>query len=164
MPQEYHIKPLQAPNAALAYPLIQTALPDVSLDAWIEYARRLYDPDPNPANASGIVTAESWRGYIHGLFSYSVRIVLNQNAVLTVENFIALDIGDRAAAIKSLINGMEILAQKLDCSAIHTHVPDHWVGEKPTSASMLDYLRDAGHNLEFVKFCKTIGHESRPYS
>jgi hypothetical protein len=157
MPRDYNLKPLSAHNAALAYPLIQAALPNVSLDAWIAYAEKLNHPDPALEKAAGIVTAESKRGYIHGIFSYSVRIVLNHDSVLTVENFIALDMGDRAAAIKSLISGMENLAQDLGCSAIHTHVPDHWVSAIAPSAGMLDYLRDAGHNLEFVKFCKTIG-------
>ncbi len=157
MSKDYNIKPLKAQNAALAYPLIQTALPHVSLDAWIEYAEKIYDPNPVMAQEAGIVTAESKRGYIHGLFSYSVHNVLNHRSVLTVENFIALDMGDRSAAIKSLLNGMEHLALNLGCSAIHTHIPDHWVSELSASTAMLDYLRDAGHNLEFVKFCKTIG-------
>ncbi len=155
MPRDYHIRPLSPENAARAYPLIQAARPDVSLDAWIEYAERINHPDPELTKAAGIVAAESKRGYIHGLFSYSVRIVLNHNAVLTVENFIALDMGDRAAAIKTLIDVMERLARNLDCSAIHTHIPDDWVTSTP-SGGVLNHLRDAGHNVEFVKFCKTI--------
>lgn len=155
MPRDYHIKPLLAENAARAYPLIQAACPEVSLDAWINYAEKLNHPDPAQTQAAGIVAAESKRGYIHGLFSYSVRIVLNHNAVLTVENFIALDMGDRAAAIISLIDVMESLAQDLGCSAIHTHIPDGWI-TTISGDGLLNHFRNAGHNPEFVKFCKTI--------
>ncbi len=157
MPQDYNLKPLAVNKAALAYPLIQAARPDVTLDAWVEYAEKINHPDPALSKVAGIVTAQSNRGYIHGLFSYSVRIVLNQDSVLAVENFVALDMGDRAAAIKSLIGGMERLAVDLECSAIHTHIPDHWVSDLTKQTGMLDYLRDAGHSLEFVKFSKNIG-------
>lgn len=155
MPRDYQIKPLLAENAARAYPLIQAACPEVSLGAWIDYAEKLNHPDPARTQAAGIVAAESKRGYIHGLFSYSVRIVLNHDAVLTVENFIALDMGDRAAAIISLIDVMETLAQDLGCSAIHTHIPDGWI-TTITGDGLLSHFRNAGHNPEFVKFCKTI--------
>jgi hypothetical protein len=117
MPRDYQIRPLLAENAARAYPLIQAACPEVSLDAWVDYAAKLNHPNPVLTQAAGIVAAESKRGYIHGLFSYSVRIVLNHNAVLAAENFIALDMGDQAAAIISLIDVMETLAQHLGCSA-----------------------------------------------
>ncbi len=159
MLRDYRIKPLSGCSAAKAYPLIQAAWPNVSLDAWIDYAEKLSRADPPITPKAGIVTAESRRGYIHGLFSYSVRVVLNQSGVLTVENFIAMDAGDRAAAIKSLIGVMETMAHDFGCSAIHTHVPDGWTAEYSGGCGMLNHLKDAGHNVEFVKYCKTIDGE-----
>lgn len=156
MPRNYQIRSLSGDSAARAYPLIQAAWPEVSLDAWIDYAERINQPHPPLTTAAGILAAESGRGYIHGLFSYSVRVVLNQESVLTVENFIALDMGDRAAAIKSLIVMMETLARDLRCSAIHTHIPDGWTTGYNGGNGLLGHLRDAGHSLEFVKLCKTI--------
>ena len=156
MLRDYQITDLSGDSAARAYPLIQAAWPEISLDAWIDYAERINHPDPVLTKAAGIVAAESKRGYIHGLFSYSVRIVLNHGTVLSVENFIAMDMIDRAAAIKSLILVMETLARDLGCSAIHTHIPDGWSDDYSGGGAMMDHLRNAGHSLEFVKFCKTI--------
>ena len=157
MPRDYKIKALSVENAALAYPLIQSARPDVTLDGWIAYAKQINCPKLAPTKDTGIIVAESKRGYIHGVFCYSVRIVLDHNAVLTVENFVAVDAGDRAAAIKSLIAVMDKLAQDLSCSAIHTHIPDQWISTTSSNTTMLHHLRDAGHELDFVKFCKTVG-------
>ena len=156
MVREYDIKPLTDQSAPKAYPLIQAACPEVSLNAWIDYATQLSVPSPPPTADSGILIAESGRGYIHGLFAFSVRVVLNQRAVLTVENFIAVDMGDRAAATKALIAVMEQLAKDHNCSAIHTHIPDSWNMPRPHGTGMLDHLRAAGHRIEYVKFCKVL--------
>lgn len=156
MLQEYVTKPLSGNAASKAYPLIQTASPDVSLDAWIEFARLLTEPHPPVTRAAGIVTAENRRGYIHGLFSYSVRILLNHSSVLTVENFIVVDMGDRAAAVKTLIDDMEPLARRHRCSTIHTHIPDTWA--HPGERGVFNMLQNAGHELEYVKLCKSITH------
>lgn len=153
---EYDIKPLSGDSAAKAYPLIQAARPEVSLDAWIAYAEQLIDSTPKPAPSAGIVVAESLQGYIHGLFAYTVRLVLNHDAVLTVENFVAVDLADRAAATKALIAVMESMARDHGCSAIHTHIPDGWLVTQPGGSGMLDHLRRAGHEIEYVKFCKAL--------
>ncbi len=157
MPRDYKIKPLSVENVALAYPLIQSAQPEIALDAWIAYARKINRCKAAPPKESGIISAESKRGYIHGIFCYSVKPTLDHGTVLSVENFIAVDTGDRAAAIISLIAVMENLARELGCSAIHTHIPDHWISKASCGTAMLHHLRDAGHQPEFVEFCKTVG-------
>jgi hypothetical protein len=156
MVQEFDVKPLSKNTAAKAYPLIQTACPGVSLDAWIDFAAKLTQPHPPMTLAAGIVTAENERGYIHGLFSYTVRIVLNHNGVLTVENLIAVDMGDRAAAVKALIDGMEALARRFNCTAIHTHIPEGWIENRPQGFGVLNQLQNAGHNPQYIKLCKSI--------
>ena len=157
MPRTYHLRTLSQETAPLAYPLIQAAWPEVSLDAWIDYTKQVNRTRADATPSAGIVAAENGRGYIHGLFSYSVQPVLNHQSVLAVDNFIALDTGDRAAAIRSLIDGMENLARNLDCSAIHTQIPDEWATGYPAGGNLLAHLRDAGHNPQYVKLCKVVG-------
>jgi hypothetical protein len=156
MPRDYKIKMLSVENAALAYPLIQSAQPKIALDDWLVYARKINSRKVAPTNKSGIISAESKRGYIHGIFCYSVQPTLDHGTVLAVENFIAVDTGDRAAAIKSLIAMMGNLARELGCSAIHTHIPNHWISKETRGTAMLHHLRDAGHQPEFVEFCKIV--------
>ncbi len=93
----YTIKSLWSENAAQAYPLIQAALPSVSLET-----------------------------------------------------------GDRAAAIKMLIGVMEDIGRKFHCAAIHTTLPDAWIRAASNATTVLDHLRDAGHERETVKLSKTI--------
>jgi len=156
MPRDYKIKALAAENTALAYPLIQSAWPEVTLDAWLSYANNVKHSQPTADKTSGIIVAESARGYIHGLFSYSVKMVLVHGSALSIENFVAVDIGDRAAAIKTLIAGMDKLAQDLGCSSIHTQISDQWVSKSPRNTAIPHHLRNAGHNVELVQFCKKV--------
>jgi len=153
MPRLYKTKSLTSENAALAYPLIQAALPTVSLEAWLAFIADLTQPADE---GTGIIIVESKRGYIHGLFNYSVAMPLGHGKVLNVENFIALDTGDRAAAIKILIGVMEDIARQFGCGEIHTHLPDTWICAKSGMATVLDHLRDAGHEREIVKLSKTV--------
>lgn len=153
MHRTYTIKSLSSKNAAQAYPLIQAALPSVSLETWLAYAANINKPT---AEATEIIIIESTRGYIHGLLHYNVITTLRHGKVLNVENFIALDIGDRAAAIKMLIGVMEDIGRKFHCAAIHTTLPDAWIRAASNATTVLDHLRDAGHERETVKLSKTI--------
>lgn len=153
MPRNYKIKSLSPENAALAYPLIQAVLPAVSLEAWLAYTAKI---NQSTAEATGIIIVESSRGYIHGLFHYNEATTLGHGKVLNVDNFIALDTGDRAAAIKMLIGVMEDLAREFGCDAIHTNLPDAWICAKSGTATVLDHLRDAGHERNIVKLSKTL--------
>ncbi|MDD9904641.1 MAG: hypothetical protein OXT06_13810 [Rhodospirillaceae bacterium] len=155
MLRDYEIRSLSRNNAAKAYPLVQAACPEVSLDAWINYAARLTGSMPS-ASAAGIVVAECARGYIHGLFSYTVRFILNHQAVLTVENFIAVDFGDRDAATKALIADMDRLARDHGCSTIHTHIPNDGAILYPGKSGTQNCLRAAGHEIGSINFCKAL--------
>jgi len=157
MPRDYATKILAPENAAQAYPLVQSARPEVTLEAWTAYAERMNAGTVPPVGEKGIVAIESKRGYIHGLFSFWITIALRHGDVLNVENFIAVDMGDRAAAIKTLIRAVDDLARTHGCAAVYTHLPDHWVFGPQTESTMLSHLRDAGHDLESVKLCKMIG-------
>ena len=69
------------------------------------------------------MTVQNARGYIHGLFSYTVEEHLRHGGFLAVENFIVLDLFDMAGAADELLNAMDRVADDLGCSAIHTTCP-----------------------------------------
>jgi hypothetical protein len=140
-------------DAALAFPLIQSAEPNVSLDAWLAYVATL---NRTTMETTGIIIVQSKRGYIHGLLQYRVTTTLGHGKALDVQHLIALDAGDRAAAIKMLIGVMDDLARKFGCEAIYTSLPDAWIHAKSGMATVLDHLRDAGHERESVKLFKVV--------
>jgi hypothetical protein len=153
MPRNYKVRSLLLENAALAFPLIQSAVPNVSLDAWLAYVAA---QNQARMETTGIIIVQSKRGYIHGLLQYRVATTLGHGKALHVEHLIALDTGDRAAAIKMLIGIMDDLARKFDCAAIYTSLPDAWVHAKSGMPTVLDHLRDAGHERESVKLFKGV--------
>ncbi|MFT8038231.1 hypothetical protein ACMYM1_23500, partial [Salmonella enterica subsp. enterica serovar Enteritidis] len=69
---------------------------------------------PGPSVApSGIMTAQNGHGYIHGLFSYTRDQHLHHGPILSVENFIVLDLFDPAAAAATLLRAMDAVAKAL---------------------------------------------------
>lgn len=157
MPLKYHVRKLPPDGTVRAFPVIQAAWPDVSLDSWVAYVEKLCTPSRVATGSSGIMAAENPRGYIHGLFCYIVHVALNHGSVLVVDNFVALDAGDRAAAVEALLAAMEALARDLRCTAIHTHIPHSWANRYGDGIGIMDHLQNSGHDPAFVKFCKAIG-------
>lgn len=157
MSPDYQVKPLSPDTAAHAYPVIQAAWPHITLKAWIDYFNNLRRSFPAARDMCGVMAAENPNGYIHGLFCYIVHTALNQKAVLVVDNFVALDTGDRAAAIGALLAAMDDLARNLHCSAIHTDIPDSWIIRHGSGRGLLDHLEIFGHSRAFVRFRKAIG-------
>ena len=155
MPRSYTILFLSKTDAARAYPLIQSASPNVSLEEWIAYFTRLSQLAESHGRVSGVVALESRRGYIHGLFSYCTGHRLGVGPILNVENFIAIDAGDRASAITSLIDAMERLAHDHGCATIHTDIPDTWATSSPQPSGLVAHLLKAGYDRESVRLSKS---------
>jgi len=156
MPRSYEIKSLLPEDAAKAYPLIQTAMPRVTLEDWLAYTVWLSQPAATHQKPAGVMALENSLGYIHGLFSYSTGYGLGSGPVLNVDNFIALDTGDRAAAVTKLIDAIEDLAHDNGCATIHTHLPESWTKRSSGRTNLHTRLINAGHGPHAVKLSKTI--------
>ena len=156
MPACYFIKSLLQDNAAKAYPIIRTAYPHVSLDDWLTYFAWISQPAEKRQFSAGIVSVEDERGYIQGLFSYVTGFGLGRGTVLNVEHFVAMDSGDRAAAIGCLIEAMEDVAHNYGCVSIHTQIPEHWANVTTGKYGIPAHLSDAGHDRETVRFSKFL--------
>lgn len=156
MPRTFTAKTLSADQAAQAFPLIQTIVPSISLEHWSDFVRLVNRPQAPQARQAGIMTVQSERGYIHGLFCYTVGVDLRHGPVLSIENFVALDLVERELAVKALVNAMEKMAHRLDCRAIHVHLPDELVLPPESRQWLLSIFERAGHTVETVRLCKHL--------
>jgi hypothetical protein len=115
----FAVRPLTSSKIPLAYPLLHAAT-DIALDRWRAYAASCTDPERvGDPPTSGIMCVEDAKGYIHGLFAYRVIPNLHCDFVLQCENVVAMHIVDERRIQEKLLEGMERLARRHDCRAIH---------------------------------------------
>lgn len=149
--------------------MVQTIAPDLDVERWRDFAaavlsaqelefgeestRRMEEKYLRPR---GIMTVQNARGYIHGLFSYTVEEHLRHGRVLAVENFIVLDLFDTAGAADELLNAMDSVAEGLGCTAIHTNLPDDYSSLPDYCNWLLTCFREAGHAVETLRLCKQM--------
>lgn len=148
---------LNANKIDQAYGLVRLAAPQISLEAWRDFANSLISPSEAPE--SGIVTVEDARGYIRGLVGYAIDRDLEHGRTLMAKNFIALD-GTRQAREKvafTLIRALEALARDTGCRAIRTIVHEPQAALR--DAWIIEVLKGAGHHTEARRFIKAV--ESR---
>jgi hypothetical protein len=170
MNDTYVAKPLGHRQIDQAFPVVQTIAPDLGVERWRDFAAailaaaELESGDAAPAGAPeqgirprGIMTVQNARGYIHGLFSYTVEENLRHGRVLEADNFIVLDLFDPAGAAAELLGAMDELAGQLGCSAIHTNLPDDYSSLPGYCNWLLTSFREAGHAVETLRLFKRLG-------
>jgi hypothetical protein len=182
MHDAYVAKPLVRRQIDQAFPVVQTIAPDLVVERWRAFAAVLIasgdlespaplhaeqveagaDTAAPPAHPRGIMTVQNSRGYIHGLFSYTVEEHLRHGRVLAVENFVVLDLFDQGGAAAELLQAMDELAQSLDCAAIHTNLPDNYSSLPEYCNWVLTRFREAGHAVETLRLCKRRPAEPVP--
>ncbi|WP_029010732.1 hypothetical protein [Azospirillum halopraeferens] len=150
-------KPLGERQIDQAFPLVSALAPELPVERWRAFAAPRCGPGDGTSPACGIITAQNDRGYIHGLFSYSVTEHFRYGRALAVEMFIVLDIFDPAAAAAVLVRAMETIAHDLDCDAVFTDLPESCRGTTEHCRSILSVFRAAGHGVEAARLCKPPG-------
>jgi len=137
-----------------AYGLVRLVAPQVSLEAWRDFARGLISPSEAPE--SGVLTVEDARGYILGLVGYVVDHDLEYGETLMAKNLIALDgTSSRKREIAfALIKAIEDLARDKRCGAIRTivHEPEAALRD----AWIIEVLKYNGHHTEARRFIKAV--------
>ena len=153
------IRPLSAERVTQAFPLIQTALPEVTLAAWRDFAAMLLaggdagGDTRGEAWEGGILAATDGRNYIAGLCTYRVVPDLVHGRLLDAGPFLAFDmIGHPVAA--ALAAALEALARERGCHAVHTRLPHRNAGPDPDGLSGL--LAARGHRIESLGLCKRL--------
>jgi len=153
-------KPLQKRQIDQAFPVVRAILPELAVERWRAFAAALLDRAQGAPAASvspaGIMTVQNERGYIHGLFSYSAHEHLHHGRILTVENFVVLDLFNLSGAAAELLRAMDTVARGLGCSAIHTNLPDSFSNLPDYCGTVLSYFRDQGHAVETLRLCKSL--------
>lgn len=151
MTRLFSVQDLRPDEAARAYPLVQSAMPGLNLARWTGFVRGITKARSRGAERrSGIMTIRSDRGYIHGLFSYTVAPNLRHGRVLLVDNFVALDLIDPELPAKALGKVMESVALHFDCQAIYLNVAD---GGAPSTIVPELGRPFSGHDRRFESIC-----------
>ena len=148
-------RPLSAARVIQAFPLIQTALPGVTLAAWRDFAAALGDARGG-AREGGILAVTDGSDYIAGLCSYRLIPDLVHGRLLDVGHFLAFDLLDRRPVAEALADAIESLARERGCTAVHTHLPPG-NGAPPDPGSGLSGLLAArGYRVESLDLCKRL--------
>lgn len=149
-------RPLNAERVIQAFPLIQTALPGVTLAAWCDFAAALMSG--GDAREGGILAVTDERDTIFGLCSYRLVPDLVHGRLLDAGHFLALDLFDRRPAAEALAAAIEALARERGCTAVHTHLPHRNSNDAPTEPGrgLSGLLAARGHRVESLGLCKRL--------
>ncbi len=151
MPSRLEAVPLTRETARQIFPLAQSVMPDLGIEAWLTFARR---QGGDPADG-GILGIRDERGYFLGLFDYRVRRDLaGAGPTLEVALATAMDLVDRNGAAALLVKEIETLAAGLGCHATQIRL-------RPKQRRLRRSFERAGHELEAVVLTKSVGSATR---
>ena len=154
MTYRLEIKSLEPEHGRQAFPLVQSICPYLNLATWTNFIEGVAAA-PGPRNA-GIIAAFTARGYIHGLFSYTVIPSLQHGKILGVDNFVAFEFPDRLGVTRELVARMDLLAFDHHCGAVHVDLPDPAIKGSNQANPLLEAFEAHGHNLRRFGLCKFI--------
>lgn len=153
MPGHYIVKHLSARKVAQAYPLVQSASSDLSLEKWRSYvAARSAPGGVIPHGGAGVVSVENAQGYIHGLFDYRIDVDLGCGRTLVCENVVAFDLLNAKPVLAALFDAMDSLAKEHRCQAVHVSVAQ-------SHTALVQSLEDAGYSVRSVGLCKRLSED-----
>ncbi|NIA71269.1 hypothetical protein HBA54_21960 [Pelagibius litoralis] len=141
-----------------AYPLVQTVLPDASIEAWRRFAEARLAREAR--DRAGILSVRNEQSCIVGLGAYLLAEDLLHGPILFADHFCALDIMDPTSVARALVRAIERVAEQQGCSAIHTTLmqteargADSWIS---------NVLHERGHCVKGLQMCKLIASATRP--
>ncbi len=152
------VRPLNAAYITQAFPLVQTALPGVTLAAWSAFAAAQISGRNAPENTQegGILAVTDGHDYIAGLCSYRLVPDLVHGRLLDAGHFLAFDLLDRRPAAEALAAALEALAREHGCSAVHTHLPQRNDAPPDPDSSLSAMLAARGYRVESLDLCKRL--------
>ena len=134
-------------DAALVFPLVRAAAPEIDLGRWQDFTYVLIGESSSCSGAIGIRNAA---GYVCGLLVFHTEHDLRRGLVLAVSLFIALDLVKDAEAARALTEAAEAKVRELGCSAVHIRLG-------LTQKNLAKRLAAVGHHSEAILFSKEIG-------
>lgn len=115
-PVGFRIVPLEARTAAQAYPLLRNHWPDLSLGAWLRFARALCR-SRSGARASGLDAVLDPAGYIYGLVGYEFGYDMVEGRVMRIDLLVALGLVNTDVLVL-LLDSVERAAARENCEAV----------------------------------------------
>jgi hypothetical protein len=134
-----------------AFPLIRTTCPDAELEGWRRFAEQRLAA--GSACGSGILIVRNEQDCIVGICTFQVVLDLLHGAILFADHFCALDIVDQGAVARALESGVEKIARRHACTAVHTTVAS---GDSKDDSWLCAILHERGHRVEGLHMCKLI--------
>lgn len=154
--KRFVVKPLGPGKVLQAYPLVQSAVPHLTLDQWLDYVKTVNDGKAGPGACAGVMSAENHDGYIYGLYCHTVEPDIHHGRVLKVRNFVAANLYDSAGIIDRLMDSIVSVARDNGCTAVHVDLPDQaHRGPEPVE-SVVSMFKVAGFHVETVAMCRAL--------
>ncbi len=135
-----------------AFPLVCANCPEADLEAWRRFARQRIGRDT--ADGTGILIVRNEQGCTVGIGAFQLSHDLLHGPILFTDQFCALDIVDQASVARALENGIEKIARRHGCTAIHTNVAAS--GKQTDDGWLCSVLYERGHRVEGLHMCKLI--------
>jgi len=156
MSDSYVVKPLGGGKVLQAYPLVQTAVPHLTLDQWLDYAGAVCEVDPPTPGGTGVMSAQNCDGYIYGIFCHEVTTDIVHGRILKVSNLITANLYDAAGIMDRMIDSMLEIARDQGCAAVHVDLPESpRQGPQPVEG-LAGMLKGAGYRYESVALCRPL--------
>ena len=150
--RDLKIASLSADRISMAFPVVQTAFPHLTLDGWQDFAAAMTNSEGQ--NDNGILQAENDRGVILGLSAFRLARDLQHGTMLTAENLIAIDIVNRESVARALIEALEELAKLRHCTVIHATVFDKSASQ--SKSWLVGMLTARAYEIEGLRLCKSL--------
>ncbi len=156
MSQRYVVKPLGEGQVLQAYPLVQTAVPHLTLDQWLDYAKVVCETARSTSPGTGVMSAQNGEGYIYGIYCHEVSTDIQHGRILKVSNLIAANLYDAAGIMDRMIDSMLKMARDQGCAAVHVDLPEApRKGPQPVEG-LAGMLKGAGYQFESVALCRPL--------
>lgn len=150
MSKRYVVKPLGEGQVLQAYPLVQTAVPHVTLEEWVRYAEELRDRQHLAPGCAGVMSAQNPDGYIYGIYCHEVESTIKHGRILKVTNLVTANLYDSSGIMDRMIDSMHDKARDSGCVAVHVELPEEvGMGPRPVGGAV-SMLRSAGYRVAAV--------------
>ncbi len=154
--KQYVVKPLGKRQVMQAYPLVQTAVPQLTLEQWMTYASSLCKEAARKDAGSGVMTAQNRDGYIYGIYCHDIETDIEHGRVLKVSNLVAANLYDSAGIMDRMIDSMMSVARGCDCAAVHVDLPENMNRGPQPVEGVSGRLRGAGYRATSVGLYRSL--------
>ncbi|GAB4353611.1 MAG: hypothetical protein Kow00114_02870 [Kiloniellaceae bacterium] len=135
-----------------AFPLIRTACPAADLEAWRRFAAQRLAA--GSTSGTGILIVRNEQNCIVGIAAFQLSHDLLHGPILHADPFCAVDFIDQANVARALEGGIEKIARRHGCTAVHTTIASS--GSPREDSWLCGIMHERGHRIEGLHLCKLI--------